>query len=55
MPGDTGARGFDHAFRPDSTAFWLGFGSPVCSQLRSKWFLRTFLPSGAPLCEFQRA
>jgi hypothetical protein len=39
----------DHVFHPDCMAFSLGFSLPVHSQLRSKPFLCSFLPSGA-LC-----
>src|SRR6266849_2975476 len=43
---------FDHALCPDCTTFLLGLRPLVCSKLRSKLFLRTFLSSGAPLCAF---
>jgi hypothetical protein len=45
---------FDHALCPDSTALSLRCNPSVCSTLRRKWFLRTFLPLG-PLCEFHPA
>jgi hypothetical protein len=38
---------FDYAFCPDSTAFAIGFSPLVRLKLRSKLFLRSFLPPGA--------
>ena len=39
---------YDHAFRLGYTAFLRGFGLPMRAKLRSKQFVRTFLPPGAP-------
>jgi hypothetical protein len=42
-------------FSGATTALSLGFNTSMCSKLRSKWFLRTFLPPGEPCCAFQPA
>jgi len=39
---------FDHALRPDDTAFVRGFGLPARAKLRRKRCVRTCWPRGAP-------